>query len=635
MRNACLFVMTALVFLAACPTVAEVPSLISYQGRLTNEFGNPLEGTHDLRFSLYEDEAGTVTLWIEDHPAHPIANGLFEVLLGDITPFPEDLFHGPVRFLGISVDASPQPSTPLIPIISVPYAFRSNISSLANSLGDLGATPGQVLKWDGTNWIPAEDLTGSPLWQSTGHILKPTSPDDTVDLGPYAHGMTGPQLHHGKLNISTGETALRIQRTYTGADNYSPALQIISDSGWCFYSHAGDERRSWSNINAAVMASAAGDRAVAGCFLGDSPAHGALCCYNFSPGPALQADVPDSNGFSAKFSGGRGLRTESDRVRTAHFEAIESEATADAIVAVDYSGGSDQLADHIGVESACRVADFWGVGGRFEGGYIGARGIVNASGSELYYGISGLANSTANAGCYGVHGSASSNDQSCGVYGEATGGSQAIGIFGTAFGATNNYAGYFDGDVHVTGTITKSSSLTRTDHPLDPDNKYLQTASIESPEMLNVYSGNITTDPTGYTTVTLPDYVEACNTDFRYQLTVIGDFAQAIIAEKIANNQFTIRTDKPNIEVSWQITGLRNDLYAQAHPIEAEPLKSADDRGKYVHPELFGRSTDARIGPPLPDETELAEKNRKIDEAAHSTAVGKQPFNLPVQRVDR
>ena len=50
--------------------------------------------------------------------------------------------------------------------------------------------------------------------------------------------------------------------------------------------------------------------------------------------------------------------------------------------------------------------------------------------------------------------------------------------------------------------------------------------------MMNVYSGNISTNANGYATVTLPDYFEAANKDFRYQLTVIGSFTQVIVKEK-------------------------------------------------------------------------------------------------------
>ncbi len=72
----------------------------------------------------------------------------------------------------------------------------------------------------------------------------------------------------------------------------------------------------------------------------------------------------------------------------------------------------------------------------------------------------------------------------------------------------------------------------------------------------------------------LPNWFEALNQDFRYQLTVIGDFAQAIVAQKIQNNQFVIRTDKPNIEVSWQVTGIRHDKFAEKNRIPVEENKN-------------------------------------------------------------
>ena len=82
------------------------------------------------------------------------------------------------------------------------------------------------------------------------------------------------------------------------------------------------------------------------------------------------------------------------------------------------------------------------------------------------------------------------------------------------------------------------------DHPLDPANKYLVHASVESSEMINIYSGNVITDELGLATVNLPDGFEAENADFRYQLTVIGGrFAQAIVSKEIANHQFTISTN--------------------------------------------------------------------------------------------
>jgi hypothetical protein len=159
----------------------------------------------------------------------------------------------------------------------------------------------------------------------------------------------------------------------------------------------------------------------------------------------------------------------------------------------------------------------------------------------------------------------------------------------------NGYAGNFNGDVNVTGKITAGTKDFKIDHPLDPANKYLYHSSVESSEMMNIYTGNVTTDGDGSATVQLPAWFEALNTDFRYQLTVMGQFAQAIVSRKVAGHQFGIRTDKPNVEVSWQITGVRQDAYAKAHPLVVEQAKNARERGHYIHPDLYGAAEEQSI----------------------------------------
>jgi hypothetical protein len=94
----------------------------------------------------------------------------------------------------------------------------------------------------------------------------------------------------------------------------------------------------------------------------------------------------------------------------------------------------------------------------------------------------------------------------------------------------------------------------------------------------------------------LPEYFGALNRDFRYQLTVIGQFAQAIVASEIDNNSFSIKTDKPGVKVSWQVTGIRQDAYANAHRIQVEVDKPESERGHYMHPELFGATEVLGIG---------------------------------------
>ena len=65
--------------------------------------------------------------------------------------------------------------------------------------------------------------------------------------------------------------------------------------------------------------------------------------------------------------------------------------------------------------------------------------------------------------------------------------------------------------------------------------------------------------------------------------------AQAIISKKIESNRFSIQTDKPNVEVSWQVTGIRQDAYANAHRIPIEEFKSEKERGSYLYPDVFGQ----------------------------------------------
>jgi len=144
--------------------------------------------------------------------------------------------------------------------------------------------------------------------------------------------------------------------------------------------------------------------------------------------------------------------------------------------------------------------------------------------------------------------------------------------------------------VQINGTLNVSGTKNfRIDHPLDPENKYLLHAAVESSEVLNIYSGNVITDRRGDATVTLPDWFEAINRDFRYQLTVIGGFAQAIVASEISQNRFTIRTDAPNVKVSWQVTGVRSDPVMLKHAFKAEEDKPEYERGTYVSPQEYGQ----------------------------------------------
>jgi cytoskeletal protein CcmA (bactofilin family) len=151
------------------------------------------------------------------------------------------------------------------------------------------------------------------------------------------------------------------------------------------------------------------------------------------------------------------------------------------------------------------------------------------------------------------------------------------------------------GNLHVQGRLTAGVKTFRIDHPLDPENKYLSHSSVESPDVMNIYNGNIITDGEGNATVVLPDYFEALNGDFRYQLTVIGNFAQAAVTSEIESNRFTIKTDRPDVKVSWQVTGIRRDASAKAFSTSVEEEKPAAERGLFLHPEHYGHPRERGI----------------------------------------
>ena len=211
---------------------------------------------------------------------------------------------------------------------------------------------------------------------------------------------------------------------------------------------------------------------------------------------------------------------------------------------------------------------------------------------------------------FGVYGAASGPGDNYGVFGVASTSninSVSYGIYGRdGIKNGNTYAGFFDGYVNVSGSmnvngtlycnyISKGGGSFKIDHPQDPENKYLYHSFVESPDMMNIYNGNIVTDKNGVAVVHLPEYFTVLNKDYRYQLTVVGQFAQAIVFEKIKDNQFKIKTDKPGVEVSWMVTGIRQDAWANANRIVPEVTKEERNRGKYLTPEVFNKPKEQGI----------------------------------------
>jgi hypothetical protein len=239
---------------------------------------------------------------------------------------------------------------------------------------------------------------------------------------------------------------------------------------------------------------------------------------------------------------------------------------------------------------------------------LGVKGQSNSN-----YGVYGISNSS-----YGVVGYSQSN---YGVFGRSESGYGMFGASDRSYGvfgySTSNYAvygisngglaAYLEGNVRISGNLHKSGGSFKIDHPLDPANKYLCHSFVESPDMKNVYDGVVVLDNKGKAEIDLPDWFSILNKDFRYQLTAIGAPGPNLyIAEEISDtttssnknknsSRFRIAGGTSGMKVSWQVTGIRRDPWANANRIQVEEDKPAKERGYYLHPDLYDQPEERGI----------------------------------------
>jgi hypothetical protein len=238
-----------------------------------------------------------------------------------------------------------------------------------------------------------------------------------------------------------------------------------------------------------------------------------------------------------------------------------------------YAGGGS-AASGSGANGGDGLDTFGGDGDTNNSGSFGGNGITAYGGGAGYWGGYGILAIGGNGNTRGGYG----------IWADPGNGPQG------------GLAGLFDGDVAIIGDLIGGSVVQKMDDPLDPANKYLSHSAVESPDMMNIYNGIATLDASGEAAITMPDWFGALNRDFRYQLTAVGAPGPNLyIAEKLANNEFKIAGGKPGMEVSWQITGIRQDAWANAHRAPVEEQKNDRERGFYLHPELYGQPEEKQI----------------------------------------
>jgi len=218
-------------------------------------------------------------------------------------------------------------------------------------------------------------------------------------------------------------------------------------------------------------------------------------------------------------------------------------------------------------------------------GGLALSGISEFSGQSYNTGVQGIAHyGTFNRGVYALANEGGDAFQSAAIYG-----------VGQSLYGGNIWAAYFDGWANVTGNFYAGAKYFRIDDPQDPAERTLTHACVESSEFKNIYDGVVTLNDRGEATVELPAWFETLNGDFRYQLTCVGGYAPVFISSKITNGRFAIGGGTPGLEVSWQVTGVRQDAYAKAHPFQVIEEKKPALRGKYLHPAEYGQPEEKGI----------------------------------------
>jgi len=539
-------------------------------------------------------------------------------MLGSTNPIQAAVFDGSVRFLSVSLNGVPVSRR--LPMVSVAYAYRSAKSDTAGyALSGIGG--GDITSVVADTGLSGGSTSGeAKLRLAANGVLSRHIKDGEIvdaDVSPSA------AIFAGKI---AGTAATKSISNIFTEDNWHRGTLRVGDSTFRATSDGvtlgNDDNPStyhllhaMRNYNTSLLRYGLHSN------LNNSGSGGMYALYGYAN--ALTAG--SANGGYVYGVYGRGQSDNNLRVGVRGYADMTTAAQPTGSSYGLYGTGYDGAAAYGAYCTGSSAVQGYGVYGKASGNSNTSYGIYGeATENPLGYAVYADAgyNTSTGVGVYGLAHNNGANGWA--IYGEAAN-NTGVGyaIYGYAHNNTGaNWAGYFSGDINVTGTIVKSASKTIIDHPLDPENKYLQQSSVESPDMKNIYDGNATTDAYGDAVVVLPDYFEALNKDFRYQLTVVGQFAQAIVAKKIENNQFAIKTDKPNVEVSWQVTGIRHDPYAEANRIQVEMTKPAKVAGLHRHPEAYGLTREQSIDYQI--EQQAAVKSKPVPPQEPATESGKE-----------
>ncbi len=446
-------------------------------------------------------------------------------------------------------------------------------------LSSAGGASGQVLKHTGSavEWGDDEHGDLTLPYSGSGHGDDNKVIFDVTNTGS-GFAIRGDGSTHGAGVIGESEIGLGVY----GRSTAGTGVRGAADGGIGVYgsSDPGGKAAYFSgNVEVHGLFSASASATANVAELTNTYASGGRALYATSTGTTIWGNTTSasssSKGIAGTAVGGIGIYGTSDG-GTAIYGSSSSGRAVEG-----FSGGD------VAVYGRATVLEGIGVYGKNQAtgvyGYLGGPG-VGAYATHPGWGTEGSL-----GGYYAVEGSR-------GIY---TGklGTGTAGVVGTAGSGGSQKAGDFYGSVSISGNLTVGGlKAFRIDHPLDPENRYLNHFCVESPEVLNTYSGVVVLDDAGEAWVDLPGYFEALNRDFRYQLTPIGKPAPGLfIADEIASNRFRIAGGAAGVKVSWAVTGVRSDPVLRTMQLAVEEEKPPAERGTYLAPEAYGQPNERGV----------------------------------------
>lgn len=592
-----------------------IPTEINFQGRMGNVSDTTrISGTINVLFKLFDAPTGGTILWSEMQDSVKVDKGVFNVLLGSVTPITASIFTGAPIWLEIQVGS--QVFAPRKKLVSVGYAIKSLNSDTANYISGANVI-GKVanaIHSDTANYAIRMGAVDSTRISANTYRLEGK---DTTAFARSGHN------HIGEIwNTNTGNYGLVKKISVSSSSNVFCEVDSAINtgtgdaSGGYFYglgSGTGDkygiygdaEVPSGSNANAygtSGTANHSGTGAACGGYfygLGNgtgykygvygeadapagsiNPAFGSYqLSYHSGTGPAFGSyGYANHSGTGEAYGGkfyGKGTGT-GDKY------GIYGEADAPA-GSTNSAYGTSGYANHSGAGDA--------YGGKFNGG---------GSGTGTKYGIYGEANGPANSinPAYGVSGYANHSGTGAAYggkfYAGGTGTGTKYGIYATASDSGTKYAGYFAGDVVITGSSNEGNGSLLIDHPLDPKNKLLRHNFVESPENLCVYRGKVKLDSDGKGMIKMPDYFIALTKadEATVNLTPIGEkWTRVVSYEWNTDYSGFFVYGEPDREVACTVYANRNDPVIQKlrKPVEEQKSENTGCKaGELLYPEAYG-----------------------------------------------